>query len=106
MTGVAKHQDLTQAEPLPSDAPNEPITRTGEKLKIKAVIEGETYILPLVTRVLLVVALAAFAHFILALTSVISLILGLTITITCDHLGHATKTLQRINDLACKLKKK
>jgi hypothetical protein len=106
MTNVAKHQDLAQAEPLPSDAPDEPVRRTGEKLKIKAAIEGETYIFPLVARVLLVAAFAMFAHFILALTSIISLISALVIVTACDHFGYAVKTIQNVNDWACRLKKK
>jgi hypothetical protein len=104
MTRVAKHQDLAQAEPLPSDAPNEPVNRTGEKLKIT--VEGETYIFRLVTRVLLVAALSAFVHFILALNSILSLVAASIIVFVFSRPGYAAKTFQHINDLACEFKKK
>jgi hypothetical protein len=106
MSSVAKHQDWAQAEPLPSDAPNEPLNRTGEKLKIKAAVEGETYTFPIVIRVLLVAGFAAFAHFLLALNSITSVITALVIVYICGHPGYTVKAVRHINNLACKLKKK
>jgi hypothetical protein len=104
MTRVAKHQDLAQAEPLPGDAPDEPVNRTGEKLKIT--VESETYIFRLVTRVLLVAALSAFAHSILALNSILSLVAASIIVFVFSHPGYEAKIFQHINDLARKFKKK
>lgn len=98
---VIKHQDLTGTEkPLKDTDRPPPSTR----------MEGETIKIQVRSRAILLVALvllvAAFAHFALALNGFISLLLALAVVVTICHPEHTTSILTQISRLTSRFRSK
>jgi hypothetical protein len=98
---VIKHQDLAATEkPIADSDRPPPSTR----------MEGETIEIQVKSRALLLVALvllvATFAHFALALNGFVSLVLALAVIVAICHPEHATGVLTQMSGLTSKFRSK